>query len=504
MSTAVLEGLASNPAAPPDVLLALIDHHGPDLASVLASRPLPEPVVDAMLRHPDRLVRSALAGNLDVDLRVRVELIDDPDPIVVVRVRHDRRRHLPPEAVERYLEGFDRVAALGFSSSRETREDLCLAMIDDHRLVTPAARHGNPNVRAAAVFFEGRLHPADHAALRADPDPAVRQAFDDLASAAAHLTELRELVPHAGFGRSVQLGRKLGREVVDHVVARGDVRDLTIVATNPHTPGDVVAALITHPAPEVRSAIAHRADLTADQLARLAGDAHPVVRNAISVHPALTEQQRAAIDVDLGHVPGEGDFGPDCDHSGSWRIDPAWTVDEVTGWAHSANVLLRRRAARSPELPPTLVPVLAADRDLGVRVLLALHSADAPPSLLLRCYLDYAGCGRETLLRKPGFPGDGLARYATDPDPSLRRLVALDPAADARVVKKLLHDPDPDVRRATAASPRLLPRQVVALLDDPELAATAASNPALPAATMRQLISSADATIATERLAGRP
>ncbi|WP_157018501.1 hypothetical protein [Cryptosporangium arvum] len=485
MPTAVLEGLALNPAAPADVLIRLIDRHGQSLGSELTCRPLPAPVIDVMLRHPEREVRGGLAGNLDVDLRIRVRMVDDPDPLVVARVRHDRRKPLPADAVGRYLEGFDRVAASGLLNTREARQELCLAMADDRRLVTPAARHANPNVRAAAVFFEHQLSPTDRAALQKDPAQSVRQAFEDRVERA---TELDELTPEPGFGRWMQLGRPLTREVVDHVLARSDPNDLTVLATNPHVPADAVSALIGHPAPEVRSAIAHRDDLTAGQVAQLLIDPHPVVRNAVSVHPALTEEQRAAIGVDLRYVPGEGDFGPDCEHSGSWRVDPAWTPDEVARWARSSNVLLRRRAARSPELPPTLVPVLAADGDPGVRILLALHSADAPPRLLLGSYLEYTGCGRATLPRKPGFPGAGLARYWRDPDPALRLLVAFDPDAEPSIVDTLRYDPDHDVRQAVAASPQLPPKQIVALLDDPELARAAASNPALPVDVMRQLV----------------
>ncbi|MFG1927728.1 hypothetical protein [Cryptosporangium sp. NPDC048952] len=485
MPTAVLEGLIRNLAAPAELLIRLIDQHGKDLGSELTSRPLPAPVIDVMLRHPEREVRSGLAGNLDVDLRIRVRMVDDPDPIVIARVRHDRRKPLPPEAVGPYLEGFDRVAAGGLLNAREARQELCLAMADDRRLVTPAARHPNPNVRAAAVFFEQQLTPADRAALQKDRTEPVRQAFEDRVERA---TELAELTPEPGFGRWMQLGRPLTREVVDHVLAQGDPNDLTVIATNPHAPADAVATLISHPAPEVRSAIAHRDDLTARQVTRLFGDPDPVVRNAISVHPTLTEEERAAMGVDLRHVPGEGDFGPDCEHSGSWRVDPAWTVEEVTQWARSSNVLLRRRAARSPELPPALVPVLAADGDAGVRILLALHCADAPPHLLLRSYLEYTGCGRDTLLRKPGFPGAGLARYWRDPDPALRLLVAFDPDAEPSIVDALLYDTDADVRQAIAASPQLPPKQVVALLDDPGLARAAASNPALPVEVMWQLV----------------
>jgi len=482
--TAVLNGLAANPAAPSDVLINLIDRHGADLKQDLAARrEMPAPLVEAMLNHPVPEVRCALGANPYVDLRIRVRLVDDPDPVVVAWVRHDRTRPLPAEAVDQYLEAFDRTAALGLLSAEEARFELSRALSDDPRLLAPAARHPNPNVRAAAVFLEERLEPRYRRSLRNDPAPAVRQAFADYDEAENRTTELAELVTASSFSRWMQLGRRLTPQLVDHVLAQGDTADLQSVAANRTLPPAALEALLAHPAPEVRSAAARRGDLTADQLARLVGDPHPLVRNAVSTHPALSEQQRATIDVDLGLVPGEGDFRAE-----NWPIDPFWTVDELTEWALSSNVLLRRRAARSPELPAFLVPVLADDGDLGVRVLLALTRPDAPPQLLLRCYLEYTGNGREALLHNPGFPQGRYAQYAEHPDPALRRLVALDPDAEPKLLVRLLSDQDPDVRCAAAASPRLLPRRIVQLLDDPELAAAAASNPALPVQEMWRLI----------------
>jgi hypothetical protein len=94
---------------------------------------------------------------------------------------------------------------------------------------------------------------------------------------------------------------------------------------------------------------------------------------------------------------------------------------------------------------------------------------------------------RLRLLTLPGFPTEGLAALADDPDPVVRRLVARDPAADPAVVDRLTGDPDPAVRRAMAGCPRLPVGRIVTLLDDGELAEAAAANPALPAEILRAL-----------------
>ncbi|MFF0254722.1 hypothetical protein ACFYPW_19705 [Micromonospora zamorensis] len=88
----------------------------------------------------------------------------------------------------------------------------------------------------------------------------------------------------------------------------------------------------------------------------------------------------------------------------------------------------------------------------------------------------------------PQFPTDGLARFADDPDPAVRRLVALDPHADPELVDRLSTDPDANVRQAMAGSPRLPAPRIVALLDDPELAEAAAANPALTVDQMEQIL----------------
>jgi hypothetical protein len=214
-------------------------------------------------------------------------------------------------------------------------------------------------------------------------------------------------------------------------------------------------------------------------------------RSAVSVRAELTEQQQAGIEIDVATAYGDGHYGAwrQCRREEHARVDESVpALADAVRWARSVNPLRRRRAARHPGLPAELVTVLAGDPDLGVRVLLARLHPQAPPALLLRCFLGYQGCGRGQLAELPQFPAEGLAAFAEHTDPAVRRLVARDPHADPDLVDRLCTDPDGAVRQAMAASPRLPVARITALLDDPDLAGHAAANPALPVDLMRRIL----------------
>jgi hypothetical protein len=101
---------------------------------------------------------------------------------------------------------------------------------------------------------------------------------------------------------------------------------------------------------------------------------------------------------------------------------------------------------------------------------------------------------RSPVTRISHFPTTGLAGLVDDPDPYVRRLAARDPDLDPAVADRLTGDPEKLVRQAMAASPVLPTDRVIALLDDPDLGESAASNPALPTAVMRDRIEAAGAT----------
>jgi hypothetical protein len=363
---------------------------------------------------------------------------------------------------------------------------LVTAMRYDRRLIGLAATHPRPGIRANAARSLTALDEPVRQALLNDESPEVRQAATEAVAYAERLREPEDLPDRYCHAFWEVLQRPLSRALVDHVLARDDPAALAMVGSNPSTPPDVVEMLLRHPDPEVRVGLTGRTDLTDNQLIRLATDPAAVVRTAVSTHPSLTEQQRASIDIDLTlpRYPGVG-------HSDVYCLsrNPLETTPEIADslqWARSVSPLLRRRAARDLRLPVKLVSLLADDPDLGVRVRLALYHPAAPPELLLRCYLEYRCCGRAKLIKLSQFPTEGLARFADDPDPAVRQLVARDPCADPSLVTRLTTNPDATVRQAMASCPRLPAPRIIALLHDPELAEAAAANPALPVQVMRK------------------
>ncbi|MBL7260815.1 hypothetical protein JKJ07_41665 [Actinoplanes sp. LDG1-01] len=353
-------------------------------------------------------------------------------------------------------------------TQQEIIGELEFAVGYDPRLYAVATSHPDPRIRLHAVHVREHLP-----RLAADPVTEVRLAAEHRIAENARLREPADLPSTHSHGFWWVLQQPLSRALIDQVL--GDEQALYFVGPNPTTPPDVVEELMRHPSARVRQRLAGRADLTEGQLLRLAADADAGVRTAVSVHPGLTEAQRAGIDIDVTTMPGDEHYGTSArchEPHGDNRPPP---LEDARRWARSVNPLLRRRAARHPELPPA-----SADPDLGVRVLTAIHNPAAPPELVLRSFLEHTGCGRGRLESHPRFPVDGLARFAGDKDPRVRRLVARDPQADPQVVDRLLGDPDPGVREAMASCPRLPVARILTLLDDPGLAEPAATNPALP------------------------
>ena len=480
----VVAGLARNSAAPAGVLLRLLDAAPAAAARGLAVHPgLPLPVQEAMAAHPALAVRGALAERPDVDPAIRLRLLHDPHWRVAVRAfGRPGQPPLPDDVLSDLLLAFEQEPREGLYFVNELWGEVLDAVHYDVRPYRVAAVHADPRVRRHAAQVAYRLDEAHRAALLADPVPEVRAAAAAAIAEDERVMQPADLPGHHCHGYWAVLQRPLSRALIDRVLASGDVAALYYLGPNPSTPPDVVAALLDHPEAEVRQRLAARDDLTGAQLLRLAADPVTAVRTAVSVHPGLTEEQRARIAIDPAGVDGDDDWT--ARHPGR-RVPP---LAQALRWAGSVNPLLRRRAAAHPHLPPDL---LAGDPDLGVRVLVARNNPQAPPELLLRSYLEYHGRGRERLRDRPGFPVAGLATFAGDPDPAVRLLATLDPQAPGEVVARLCADPDPGVRQAAAACPRLPVPRIVALLGDPELAGWAAANPALPPGAMERIVQSA-------------
>ncbi|GAB2587035.1 hypothetical protein GCM10027168_19760 [Streptomyces capparidis] len=475
-----LAGVALNPAAAEDVLLRLLAAGPLPVRMVLCrDRVLPDAVVDAVVAHPDALTRSFFARNPHADPALRARLVDDPDWLVRAHLSAPPNRPggawplpLPDRVLERMLCTYGdeldpfwfRQASMAFRRSMPT--------------------HPRAAVRRAAVTFWPVLPDDARAALRADPDEAVRESARDRLRYGDPGWVERSLAEATGArGRNWLLSvGALGDAVVAAVAAEPDGWEARwAMAGNETLPAHAVRLLAADPDARVREAVARHPRLGPAERAALAADPHPDVRLAVSTHPALSEEERAAIEYE---VPMDGTFG--------YQPEPLVPTDPVTvrEAACSAHPLLRRWAARDHHLPPDLVRRLAADDDLGVRVLLAQNHPHAPAELLLRGFLEYRGDERDHLLTRPHFPTEGLAEYADHDDPLVRALAARDPATGPAVVERLTRDPDPRVRAAFARHPNLPPPRLRELLHDEALAHDAAANPALGADGARRLVES--------------
>ncbi|MFD9792517.1 hypothetical protein ACFWXK_16375 [Streptomyces sp. NPDC059070] len=473
LATRRLAGVALNPSTPVDVLLRLLAQAPLAVRMVLCrDRALPEPVVDAVLLHPDKRTRGFFARNPHADPAQRARLVDDPEWYVRAHLADGpggilgaRIEPLPDDTVVHMMSTYEN-ELLGGGFSRQI----------SHGLSRSLPTHPVAAVRVRGVWRWDQLSDERRAALLADADTGVRERALDMA-----LRRTREADPawveaqlpaHTCHARWDGLIRHaLSRNVVNSVLtAPAAAGERGAIAGNPSLPADVVALLARDPDPEVRERIAHRPDLGPDERRALAVDPDPKVRLAVSVRPELTEEERAAIDYE---VPTDGCFHP--------LPRPHFPSDPrlVRRNADSRHPLLRRKAAQDHFLPADLVERLSTDDDLGVRVLLAQNHPSASASLLLSAFLEYRGHERAHLTTRPNFPTTGLAAFADHEDREVRALAARDPHTTPEAAHRLTHDPDPAVRAALTRHPNLPPTRLTELLDDEELAHHAAANPAL-------------------------
>lgn len=254
------------------------------------------------------------------------------------------------------------------------------------------------------------------------------------------------------FAEVVERGR-LGRALAERLFSEG--KALASLARNPTFPADLAS--------------------------RLAGHDDPAVRLAVSARPELSEEDRAAIDWEVGPEDRLDTL--------RWVWDARTDADALRRCATSAHTWLRRSAAVCPQLPADCVQLLADDEDFAVRLLLAEFHPQAPPELLLDLYLHGTHRAVGMLIADERFPAAGLAaRFAEDPDPRARALAVRDPDATPELLERLSHDPDVSVRETAARDRRLPVRRLVELLEDPGAGAAAAANPALPVERMWALL----------------
>jgi hypothetical protein len=292
---------------------------------------------------------------------------------------------------------------------------------------------------------------------------------DDIAGSRWAPRDLRERLAPSAAETTAPMDEPLPDRLAAEALARGeDVWDRARAAADPIMPSDLVVKLSTDPS--------------------------PAVRLAASMHPSLSERQRAAIDY---HVAPDDRITPA--HWAMITRDP----QQQRQCVYSSHVGLRRSVSYNPALSPDLIAVLATDDDFAVRLLLCENQADVSGETVLATYLEARTLSRSRLLEHPALQSVGLARLAEAPDPAARCLVTLDPDAPPALLELLSHDSHPAVRASTAHDPRLSPARVLELFDDPMTTERAAANPHLPVHIMERILAEA-VTLADERIEGTP
>uniref|UniRef100_A0AAU2VF32 PE-PGRS family protein n=1 Tax=Streptomyces sp. NBC_00003 TaxID=2903608 RepID=A0AAU2VF32_9ACTN len=442
------ERIGSNPAAPDELLIQMLDVDEGFLRG--CDRPA---VLDAAVAHPDPRVRStpadAFRPKLTSDQWVRLVRAE---PALRRRVLWAERAcvwgaGLPADLYDDLLAGSSRTQAAE------------LPGLPAHHPPGPAA-DADPQARAAACGRWEDLAAPLRKRLLADTDDTVRTA-----ALLAH---------HAGA--------PMPREVF--VALPAQRRALERCRLDP----ELEAELVRDGDAEVRRALAANPGLGAHGIAVLAKDPHNDIRSEMALRPDLTEEQRAAV---------RHDFDPNAmSHTLSWVADMHGDADAMRRLAASSHPLIRRSVARAKHLPPDVAEHLARDEDRAVRLFLAESCDDAPADLLLEVWRWWDGSFShpDRPRSHPNFPRAGLLRYADDSSGQMRRLALDDPESTPADVARLARDPEAEVRRRAAEDPRLSPADAVRLVNDPaaHVRDTAVRNPQLPARVIAGLLHDRD------------
>ncbi|MFE3764719.1 PE-PGRS family protein [Streptomyces sp. NPDC059104] len=418
------EALTVNPATPDPVRRELL-HSRPELWWRLP----PDELVELALAHPDpkatlRAIELGRGLTPAHWTRLLLAAATERERWLLTTLAADWRVALDEETC----------ALLAADPSTRVRAEAAALTGLPERQAALLAEDPDAGVRAAVCRTSWSVLPADRRrALLADGSAGVRTAAL-LRDHEARLLSSEDFVREE-LGEPAVESCRLGPDLVEHLLATGDARLRRALAANPRLDPRTVARLAEDPDDSVRYTVALRAD--------------------------LTEEQRAAIRVD---VDPSG-----MSHTLPWVADRHEDPEAMRVLAASSHVLVRRSVARARRLPPDVVQRLAWDTDRVVQLFLAESCEDAPAEMLLRVWTWWTGSlsspGRPRT--HPNFPREGLLRFADDPHGRMRRLALDDPQSPPELVSRFAGDRDPEVRYRAAEDPRLPVADAIRLTEDP-------------------------------------
>ncbi|RZU52155.1 hypothetical protein EV385_3998 [Krasilnikovia cinnamomea] len=490
-----LAGIAYNPAAPAEVLLAIARSGGRLPRLVLAERLNGD---SSLCEESPEIVAALVTA-----------AIDTGDPHLLGRLVCTG--DFPPDAI----------AALAVSPDHRVRAEVPWLAACPAQTLATLADDPHPEVRRA-IAWQVRLSPELQAKLARDPDPVVREAIGEREDLSAEIVTI--------------LAQDEVASIRAHVVDQADDWLAEELATNPDPEAraaaagsgrlsvEMMSALANDPVVEVRRWLSWSGNLPVPVLAILAHDPDPEIRRRVALNDATPAATLATLLVDpddtvasaaVAQIAGQphrplptlerleasaerlsveqlrdlvgGEYISGCEPG-----PRPWPVDEAEDARHtllaqcavSRKARLRALAAADRRLPAEIAAVLADDRDPTVRRWLARHCRH--PEILNR-FADAPAKGI----------GDALAsNFHTPPDllerlPAKPHRLARHWNASGTLLARLLDGAD-HVTRLAVAEHRNTPPETLAELArgdaERDVIRAACEHPALPITVMWELV----------------
>ncbi|MFF0150466.1 hypothetical protein [Micromonospora sp. NPDC005203] len=489
-----LAGLAVNPAAPTDILLALVRDGGRLPRLVLAER-LYGSISDLAEEMPE--VAAALVA-------VTTET-GDPHLLQRLALEGDFPR--------------DAVVALAASSDHLVRCEVPWIKACPPEIVAALADDPHPEVRRSVACLVD-LSPELQATLARDPDPTVRDGIGQR-ELSAEIAEIlvHDRVPAIRAYAVPQTGDWLGEELA----ASPDQEARAEVARVGRLSPAAMLALADDPVVAVRRALAWSERLTSPVLTVLARDADPEVRRAVALNSATSTESLTALTRDVDDtvartavqrfttdasrpLPSLARLEADADRLSVEQIEdligkfksgcepgpPEWPVEKaeealqtlLAQCAGSRSARVRAAATANWQLSEETAALLADDRDPMVRRRLARHCSY--PEILRRlAAVPVKGVG-EALAANGRTPRDVLDRLPAKPHRLARNW-----NASGELLDRLLDGADHVTRLAIAEHENTRPATLAALARgnvERDVLRAACAHPALPVTVMWELL----------------